>query len=159
MNARRLNFALLASFLATVFAVSLVGAVFHFVNGGRPTPDQALAELRLAADTSLADRLRRLTEQGDAPAVELLVRALAHERAALRRAAREVIGERLDRWSLLSRPEASQRAALAATPRKEALEGLLRTPQRRRELAKALEQSRVPREWLTDLQLKRLEEP
>ncbi|MFO0901683.1 MAG: hypothetical protein U0939_01715 [Pirellulales bacterium] len=110
MNARRLNFALLASLLAAVAASLLVAAAFHFGDWGRPAPSQALLELRLAPDASLAPRLQRWSEREDAPAWELLVRALAHERLALRDAARDVLSARLDRWSLLPVAESSRRA-------------------------------------------------
>lgn len=114
MKVRRLNLTLLASLLATVAAVCLVASVIHFLSGKGVPPERAISELRLTTDALLEPQLRSRTRDDDDRALELLTIACTSERTALRNAARQVLSEKLDRWSLLPPAEAARRAALLA---------------------------------------------
>lgn len=123
MRRRSFHVVFVFAILASLCAAVGVGARRYLAE----SPDragQSLAALQLAPDETIAERLRSATAADDAASQALLILALGHERPALRRAAREALAERLDRWRLLPSSEATGRVERLAMELRRAIERL-----------------------------------
>lgn len=108
MRRRSFHVVFVIAILASMLAAGGV-ALRYFRLIERDRPIRTLAEIQSAPDDQLDARLRSATESDDEASQSLVILALAHDRPALRRAARELLAERLDRWRLLSASESTER--------------------------------------------------